>query len=68
MKVTERREAMKGLMRRLRSKKAQSLVEYGLIIALIAIVCIVALRLLGSSAKDQLNAVSTEISTPVAGS
>jgi pilus assembly protein Flp/PilA len=59
---------MKGLVKCLRSKKAQSLVEYGLIIALIAIVCIVALRLLGNSARNQLNDVATEISTPQAGS
>jgi pilus assembly protein Flp/PilA len=59
---------MKGLVKCLRSKKAQSLVEYGLIIALIAIVCIVALRLLGNSARTQLNDVATEISTPQAGS
>ncbi|MFC1808530.1 Flp family type IVb pilin [Candidatus Omnitrophota bacterium] len=56
------------MKRLLRSKKAQSLVEYGLIIALIAIVCIVALRLLGTSARDQLNDVSTEISSTSAGS
>ncbi len=59
---------MKGLMRRLRCKKAQSLVEYGLIIALIAIVCIVALRLLGGSARNQLNDVATEIGSTSAGS
>ncbi|MBN1493488.1 MAG: Flp family type IVb pilin [Candidatus Omnitrophica bacterium] len=59
---------MKGLVRRLRNKKAQSLVEYGLIIALIAIVCIVALRLLGNSARNQLNDVAGEIGSTTAGS
>ena len=46
---------------KLRSKKGQGLVEYALIIALIAVVCIVALRTLGNSASDRLDEVATEV-------
>ena len=45
----------------LRSKKGQSLVEYALILALVAIVVITALTALGGSAKDAMENVSNTI-------
>jgi pilus assembly protein Flp/PilA len=39
----------------------QALVEYGLILALVAVVCIAALQLLGTSVRDQINAIATAI-------
>lgn len=41
--------------------KGQSLVEYGLILALAAVVCITSLRLLGNSISDQLTGLSSAI-------
>jgi pilus assembly protein Flp/PilA len=45
-----------------RDEKGASLVEYVLLVALIAVVCIVALQLLGNSASDKLTSVGTAIS------
>ena len=45
----------------LQSKKGQSLVEYALILALVAIVVITALTALGGSAKDAMENVSNTI-------
>jgi pilus assembly protein Flp/PilA len=39
----------------------QALVEYGLILALVAVVCIGALTLLGTSVRDQINAIANAI-------
>lgn len=41
------------------SEKGASLVEYALLVALIAIVCIVAVRTLGQSISNQFGAAST---------
>ena len=38
-----------------RSERGASLVEYALLVALIAVVCIVALRFIGTSTRDTLN-------------
>ena len=46
-----------------RDEKGASLVEYVLLVALIAVVCIVALQLLGSSASTKLQSVGNSIST-----
>jgi len=46
----------------LRSEKGQALVEYGLILALVAIVCIGALTVLGTSVRDQIQAIADAIS------
>ncbi len=45
----------------LKSKKGQSLVEYALILALVAIVVITALTALGGSAENAMTNVSTTI-------
>ncbi len=45
----------------LRSEEGQALVEYGLILALVAVVCIVALQTLGTNVAAQLTAIATAI-------
>jgi len=52
---------MRKLWRKIREKKGQSLVEYALILALVAIVVIAALTTLGRSASNKMNEVSTEL-------
>lgn len=42
-------------------KKGQSLAEYGLILALVAVFCIVALQTLGTSISDMLNKLAGDI-------
>jgi len=44
-----------------RDEEAQGLAEYGLILALIAVVCILALTALGTGVRDNLNAVATAL-------
>ena len=46
-----------------RDDRGASLVEYVLLVALIAVVCIVALNLLGSSASTKLDSVGNSISS-----
>lgn len=43
------------------SKKGQSLAEYGLILALVAVFCIAALQLLGNNITTMLNGLATTI-------
>ena len=45
----------------LKKRDGQAMVEYALILALVAIVAIVALHFLGSSVKTQLNNIATNI-------
>jgi pilus assembly protein Flp/PilA len=44
-----------------RSERGAALVEYALLLALIAVVCIVALTTLGTQAKDKFSTVGTSI-------
>jgi len=44
-----------------RREEGQALVEYGLILALIAVVCIVALQALGGAVSAQLTAIGNAI-------
>ena len=44
-------------------EEGQSLAEYGLILALIAVVCILAVTALGNGIKGQLNTLSSEFGT-----
>ena len=45
-----------------RSERGAALVEYALLVALIAVVCIAAIQLLGNSAKSKFDSVATQIS------
>jgi len=49
---------MRTLWRKLREKEGQSLVEYALILALVAIVVIAALTTLGEEVSNKMNDVS----------
>ena len=44
-----------------RSERGASLVEYALLLALIAVVCIAAVTLLGGSARDKFSSVGSSI-------
>ena len=44
------------------SERGASLVEYALLVALIAVVCIVAITLLGKSASSKFSSVASSIS------
>lgn len=45
-----------------RSESGASLVEYALLLALIAVICIVALSLLGGQASDKFSSVGNSLS------
>lgn len=47
----------------LRDERGQGLVEYALIIAMIAIVCIAALRMLGGTSSNKYNSITSSINT-----
>lgn len=49
------------LQAKVRSERGASLVEYALLVALIAVVCIVAVTFLGKSAKSKFNTVGNSI-------
>ena len=46
---------------RLKDESGQALAEYGLILALIAVVCIVALGLIGTGLDGKLTSISDEL-------
>ena len=48
-------------MRRMTSERGASLVEYALLVALIAVVCIGALRYFGSGSQNSLDHSTSEI-------
>ena len=50
--------------RRKNGEKGQALAEYGLILALIAVVCVIALGVLGLAVSDQLDYIATQMPTP----
>lgn len=54
---------MELLKRFIREEEGQGLVEYALIIALIAIVAIAALKFAGSSVSGKLNEIGTAINS-----
>ena len=49
------------LMAQTKTERGASLVEYALLVALIAVVCIVAVTFLGKSAKSKFNTVGNSI-------
>ena len=55
---------MRELMKRFRSdEEGAALIEYGMLVGLIAVVCVVAIQLLGS----QMNTVFTNLTNVLAG-
>lgn len=53
---------MKKLIQKQVKERGASLVEYGLLVALIAVICIAAVRLLGTSVSTQFSSVASGIS------
>jgi Flp pilus assembly pilin Flp len=49
------------ILRRLRSEEGQTLVEYTLIVSLIAVICVAALSVTGTSVSDILNTISKDV-------
>ncbi len=49
----------------MKDEKGQGMVEYGLIIALVAVVAIVGLALLGPQIRDLFNAISAKLPAAV---
>ena len=54
--------ALQVLLATRKPSKGQSLAEYGLVLALIAVVCITALTTLGGNIKSMLSGLATTIS------
>jgi len=52
---------LKKIRAMVKDEKGQALAEYGLILALIAVVCIVALRLLGTNLLNILNQIANAV-------
>ena len=59
--VNEMKRTLRKLYRGLKSRKGQSLVEYALILALIAVVAILVLRGLGSKVNNTLSSVNANL-------
>ena len=55
------KKSLKKLYRSLKQRKGQSLVEYALILALIAVVAILVLRGIGTSVNNKLTAVNANL-------
>lgn len=49
------------MLARCKSERGASLVEYALLVALIAVVCIVAITILGGNARDKFSDVGTSL-------
>jgi pilus assembly protein Flp/PilA len=49
-----------------RKEEGASLVEYGLLVGLIAVVCIAAVTALGTEIKTVFNTITTDLSTAIA--
>ncbi|HEX9683589.1 MAG TPA: Flp family type IVb pilin [Acidimicrobiales bacterium] len=49
------------LTSRINSERGASLVEYALLVALIAVVCIAAITLLGTAASEKFSTVASEL-------
>jgi len=49
------------LLAKLRAEEGQALIEYALIVSLIAVIAIVALQVTGHSVADMLNSISQSV-------
>jgi Flp pilus assembly pilin Flp len=59
--VNEMKRTLRRMYRGLQSRKGQSLVEYALILALIAVVAIVVLQGLGKKVNNTLSSVNSNL-------
>ena len=55
---------MKSIKTFLREEEGAALAEYGLLVALIAVVCVAAVTLLGGNVSRALDYAATQITTP----
>jgi pilus assembly protein Flp/PilA len=49
------------LLMKMRAEEGQALIEYALIVSLIAVIAIVALQVTGHSVADMLNSISQQV-------
>jgi pilus assembly protein Flp/PilA len=56
--------ALRLVLLRVRDERAASLVEYALLVALIAMVCLGAMAFLGTQTSDNLNGSGSSLFTP----
>ena len=59
--VNEMKRTLRKMYRGLKSRKGQSLVEYALILALIAVVAIIVLKGLGQKVNNTLSSVNSNL-------
>lgn len=59
--MERRGKDMERLRQLFKDEEGATMVEYALMLALIAVVCILAVTLIGTSARDKFNQVGTEI-------
>jgi len=52
---------LQAFVARMREEKGAALAEYGLILALIAVVCVAAVTLLGQNVRDVFNSIAGAI-------
>jgi len=55
---------MKSIISFVRIEDGAALAEYGLLVALIAVVCVAAVTLVGTAVSGKLNTVATKIGAP----
>ena len=59
--ITKLNDIILGLLARVRSEDGQAMAEYGLVLALIAVVCIGALTLIGLGISGALGDITSEL-------
>lgn len=58
-------QLVKGIKSFIKEDEGVTMIEYGLIAALIAVVCVTAIALIGTSLNTKFNAIATCLSTGV---
>lgn len=58
------KNVLQSVKKFLKSEDGPTAVEYAVMLALIVIVCLTAIRAVGTSAKDRFNEIATELTTP----
>lgn len=58
------KNVLQSVKKFLKSEDGPTAVEYAVMLALIVIVCLTAIRAVGTNAKDRFNEIATELTTP----
>lgn len=58
------KNVLQSVKKFLKSEDGPTAVEYAVMLALIVIVCLTAIRAVGTSAKDRFNEIANELTTP----